>query len=473
MKLEIALIFAQADVRRGTRIKHFMVPPYGLQIISAETPSEHHVTLIDEYHRPADPDLQADLIGISVWTASATRAYDLADRYRGRGIPVILGGPHVTVCPEEAQSHADAIVIGEAESVWRGLLHDFERRQLQPRYIGQTLPLACFPIPDWTPIKANHYIIQSSLITSRGCTRRCDFCYESCRPKPNYRQRALESVLTEIDMRPSPVIAFMDNDLMADRRYAKELLKALIPRKIYWLGMTSISTADDEECLDLVAESGCRTLFVGFESIIPDNLKDVHKGCNRVENYQRNIRRIHDRGIMINGSFVFGFDNDDGSVFDRTVNFGIEACLETATFTILTPYPGTILHQRLSDAGRIVDRDWSHYDTTHAVFSPRKMSKETLESGYFSAYEKFYSWPSIVRRCRRCEPGFAKRLFLNAAYKRVEPIYRLFGHPFRAGWFRFLFNWYARPFGAAPGIGFSSHDAYGGANGSESQCFER
>jgi radical SAM superfamily enzyme YgiQ (UPF0313 family) len=446
MKMNLALIFARANLRRGTRIKHFMVPPYSLQIISALTPIEHHVTIIDEYHRPAEPDLQADLIGISVWTASSKRAYDLADNYRRRGITVVLGGPHITICPEEAQSHADAIVIGEAESVWQLLLHDFERRQLQPRYIGQALPLDRTPIADWSSIKANDYIIQSSLSTSRGCIRRCDFCSESCRPKPNYRQRPLESVLIEMDERPAPVIALIDNDLMADRNYAKKLLRALIPRKIFWLGMTSISTADDEELLDLMAESGCRTLFIGFESIVPDNLREVHKGCNQVENYQRNIRRIHDRGIMINGSFVFGFDHDDKSVFDRTVDFGIDSCLETATFTILTPYPGTTLHQRLHDAGRIVDRDWSNYDTAHAVYSPIKMSREELEDGYFRAYDKFYSWSSIAHRCRHNESGFSKRLFLNIAYKRVEPVYRLFGHPFPAGWFRFLFNWYARPF---------------------------
>jgi radical SAM superfamily enzyme YgiQ (UPF0313 family) len=446
MGLNITLIFAKANLRRGTRIKHFMVPPHSLQIISALTPPEHHITIIDEYHHLADPNLQADLIGIGVWTASAKRAYELADHYRQRDIPVVLGGPHITVCPEEAQGHADAIVIGEAESVWGQLLHDCERRQLQPRYVGQSLPLDQTPVPDWSAVKVNDYIIQSSVSTSRGCVRRCDFCYESCRPKPNFRQRPLELVLKELDERPFPVIALIDNDLMADRRYAKELLKALIPRKCLWLGMTSINTADDEELLDLMAESGCRTLFVGFESIVPDSLREVHKGCNRVEDYLRNVRRIHDRGIMVNGSFVFGFDHDDENVFDRTVNFGIEACLETATFTILTPYPGTTLYQRLEEEGRIFDHDWSRYDTTSVVFTPAHISPETLEAGYFRAYEKFYAWSSILHRCRRAEPGFAKRLFLNIAYKRVEPAYRLLNNPIRAGWLRFLFNWYARPF---------------------------
>jgi len=447
MGLTISLIFAKANLRRGTRIKHFMVPPHSLQLISALTPPEHQVRIIDEYHHPADPDLQADLIGIGVWTASANRAYALADHYRSRGIPVVLGGPHVTICPQEALEHADAVVVGEAESVWAQLLHDAEANRLQAIYHGDVLPLDRTPEPDWSTVNPHDYIIQASHTTSRGCVRHCDFCYESCRPKPNFRQRPLEQVLKEIDERPFPVLALIDNDLLSNRPYAKALLKAMIPRKRQWLGMTSIKTANDEELLDLMAESGCRSLFVGFESIDPGSLREVHKGCNRVEDYARNIRRIHTRGIMVNGSFVFGFDHDDAGVFERTVDFGIEAQLETATFTILTPYPGTTLYERLKNEGRITDDDWSRYDTTRVVFTPANMSPKTLEAGYFHAYKRFYSWPSIVRRCRREESGFAKRLFLNVAYKRVEPLYALLNNPIPAGWLRFLFNWYARPFG--------------------------
>jgi radical SAM superfamily enzyme YgiQ (UPF0313 family) len=453
MGLDIALIFAKADLRRGTRIKHFMVPPHGLQILSALTPVGHRVTIVDEYHRLADPDLKSDLIGISVWTASSSRAYKLADHYRRRGIPVVLGGPHVTVCPQEALAHADAVVVGEAEAVWAQVVRDAGSGQLQPVYQGVMLPLDGTPAPDWSPVHPNDYVIQIALSTTRGCTRRCDFCYESCRPKPNFRQRSLERVLHEIDARPAPVISFLDNDITANVRFARELFTALIPRKRRWLGMTSIEVADDEGMLDLMAESGCRTLFVGFESIVPESLNEVHKTCNRVEDYVRNVRRIHDRGIMVNGSFVFGFDHDDGDTFDRTVAFGIEARLETATFTVLTPYPGTTLYRRLHAQGRILDHDWSHYDTTRCVFQPARMTPQELEAGYLAAYERFYSWSSILRRCRRGEPGFAQRVFLNVAYKRVEPLYWLLGRPVRVGWLRPLFNWYARRF---PGPGNSA-----------------
>ena len=445
MGLDIVLIFAKAELRRGTRIKHFMTPPHSLQILSALTPKEHRVTIVDEYHHLADPNLRADLIGISAWTASSSRAYQLADHYRGRGIPVVLGGPHATVRPQEAAAHADAVVVDEAETAWPRVVRDAELGRLKPMYQGHMLPLDELPAPDWSPFHPNDYVLKLSLSTTRGCARGCDFCYESCRPKPNFRQRSLDKVLREIDARPAPVIAFIDNDITVNKPFARELFSALIPRRRRWLGMTSIQAANDEELLDLMAESGCRTLFVGFESIIPESLQEVHKRCNRVEDYVRNVRRIHERGIMVNGSFVFGFDHDDTEVFQRTVQFGIEARLETATFTVLTPYPGTTLYKRLLAQGRIFDHDWSHYDTTRAVFTPAQMSTQELEEGYFGAYKQFYRWPAILERCRPAEPGFAKRLFLNVAYKRAEPAYSLLGK-FPIGWLRPLFNWYASPY---------------------------
>jgi radical SAM superfamily enzyme YgiQ (UPF0313 family) len=218
---------------------------------------------------------------------------------------------------------------------------------------------------------------------------------------------------------------------------------------IRWFGMTTIGVADDEGLLDLVAQSGCRTLYIGFESINRNCLGEVHKSWNKVENYMRNVRRLHDRDIMVNGSFVFGFDNDGPDVFAQTVQFGIEARLETATFTILTPYPGTLLHRKLAAEGRIVDRNWAHYDTTRAVYRPKLMSAEELEAGYFQAYRDFYSWDSIFARCRLREPGSARRLLLNVGYKKIEPTFSLLGQGLRAGWARPVMHWFAKPSVAA------------------------
>ncbi len=443
--MEILLIFAKSAPRRGTRLKHFMVPPHSLQLIAAMTPKPHRVRILDDYHRNVPTDLRADLVGIGVWTASAGRAYEIADAYRRRGVPVVMGGLHVSLCPDEALAHADAVVIGEAESVWKQVVGDAQNNRLKRMYTATTRPLAETPAPDWTAFNERSYILTSSVAASRGCVRRCDFCCESCKPKPNYRMRPLDRVLDEIDSRSSKVVAFLDNDLLVNRPYAVKLLTALKNRKLSWFGMTSIETAADEALLDLMAESGCRTLFIGFESLNADSLSEVNKKCNQVDNYRRNIRRLHDRGIMINASFVFGFDNDTPAVFDETVDFAVDANLETATFTILTPYPGTVLHERLTAEGRILHRDWSRYDTTHVVFLPKGMTKAELEAGYYRAYNRFYSVASIVKRCRPGVPGFAKRLALNIAYKKIEPVHRLLAHPVPSGFLRFLMRWYAAP----------------------------
>ncbi len=443
--MRVALIFAAASLRRGTRLKHFMVPPSCLQIVSALTPPQHTVTIYDEYHRPAPDTIDADLVGISVWTAAANRAYQLADRLRSRGLPVVLGGPHVSIHPDEARSHADCVVVGEAEGTWSTLLEDFERGQLKRQYVGDPLPLSETPDADWQCVRSADYVLTSSLSTSRGCTNRCWFCFESSRKGVSFRQRPLDMVLREIDTRSSSVVAFLDNDLLADREYGVRLLQALVPMKIRWFGMTTIGAADDEGLLDLLAQSGCRTLYIGFESINHDCLGEVRKSWNKVENYTRNVRRLHDRDIMVNGSFVFGFDNDGPDVFAQTVEFGIEAKLETATFTILTPYPGTLLYKKLDVEGRITDRNWAHYDTTRAVYRPKLMSAAELEAGYFQAYRDFYSWSSILTRCRLGEPGSAKRLLLNIAYKKIEPAFSLLGRCLRAGWARPIMDWFAQP----------------------------
>lgn len=443
--MRIALVFAGATLRRGTRLKHFMVPPHCLQILSALTPPEHEVVIYDEYHRPAPENIKADLVGISVWTAAANRAYYLADKFRASGLPVILGGPHVTICPDEAQNHADCVLVGEAEGIWASLLRDYQNGQLKTRYMGEPMPLSETPDADWSCVPASNYVLTASVSASRGCTNRCWFCFESSRKGVSFRQRPLEMVLREVEGRASKTVAFIDNDLLADPAYAIELLKALIPMKIQWFGMTTIGAADDEDLLDLLAESGCRTLYIGFESVNHDCLNEVRKGWNKVENYVRNVRRLHDRDIMVNGSFVFGFDNDGPDVFDHTVQFGIEAKLETATFTILTPYPSTLLYKKLDAEGRILDRDWAHYDTTRAVYQPKRMTPAELEAGYFEAYRLFYSWGSIWSRCRFREPGFTKRLVLNAAYKKVESAWSFLGKGVKAGWGRPVMSWFAKP----------------------------
>jgi radical SAM superfamily enzyme YgiQ (UPF0313 family) len=443
--MKIALIFPRADPRRGTKIKNYMVPPFGLQLLAALTPPEHEVVLLDQFHGPIDTNLQADLVGISVWTASSGNAYRLADAFRARGVPVVLGGPHVAVMPEEAAGHADAVLAGEAEGVWPQLLADFAAGHLQRMYIGTPLPLAQTPPARWDVFPPGNYVLQNAVSTSRGCQFHCEFCYESSRKDSVYRRKPLEQVLAEIDARPGPVIAFLDNDLLGDKRYARPLLEALVPRGKHWMAMTTIRFADDLEMLALAAEAGCRTLFVGIESVSTESLREVGKRQNRVDLYARNLGRLHDHGIMVNGSFVFGFDHDGPEVFEDTVRFGLETRLETATFTILTPYPNTGLYRRLEAEGRIVDRDWSHYDTTRVVFRPARMTAAELEAGLAYAYGCFYRWNAILARAFRPGPGVLQRLVLNLAYKRIEPAWKLLDIGLPAAWARTMTYWYMRP----------------------------
>ncbi len=443
--MKIVLIFPRADSRRGTKVKNYITPPYGLQLLAALTPPQHEVVLLDQFHRPIDTQLQADLVGISVWTASSSNAYQLADAFRARGIPVVLGGPHVAVLPEEAAQYADAVLTGEAESVWAQLLSDLEAGQLAPIYAGEPLPLSKTPPARWDIFPKDNYVLRNVVSTSRGCHFRCEFCYESSRPDSIYRRKPLEQILAEIDSRPDPIIAFLDNDLLLDKRYAKRLLKALIPRRKQWMAMTSIRFADDPQMVALATAAGCRTLFIGFESISTESLHEVGKRQNRVELYARNIRRLHDYGIMVNGSFVFGFDHDRLDVFEATVQFGLENYLETATFTILTPYPNTGLYRRLQAKGRIFDHNWAHYDTTRVVFEPAGMTVEELEAGYFYAYRKFYGLDSILTRAFRPGPGLLQRLVLNLAYKRIEPLWKSFDLGFPTSWVRPMTYWYMRP----------------------------
>lgn len=440
--MKIALIFPRTDPRRGTKIKNHMVPPYGLQLLAALTPPRHKVVLLDQFLRPIDMELEADLIGISVWTGSSGNAYRLADAFRARGVPVVLGGPHVAVLPEEARKHADAVVVGEAEAVWEQLLADFEAGHMAPVYEASPLPLSMTPPVRWDMFRGDDYVLQSAISTSRGCHFRCEFCYESSRPNSTYRRKPLDQVLAEIDSRPGPVIAFLDNDLLGDKAYARSLLEALIPRQKVWMAMTTIRFADDPGMVALAAAAGCKTLFVGFESVSPESLQEVGKRQNRVDIYARNIQRLHDHGIMVNGSFVFGFDHDGPEVFDETVRFGIENRIETATYTILTPYPNTGLYKKLQVQGRIFDYDWAHYDTTRVVFRPARMTVEELEEGLASAYGKFYSIGSIFSRSFRPGAGALKRLALNVAYKRIESVWKTLELGISARWIRPVTYWY-------------------------------
>ena len=407
-------------------VKAFWFPKLGLPTIAANTPPDVEVRIVDECVEDIDFNVDVDLVGISVMTYLAPRAYEIAARFRARGVKVVLGGIHVSMCPEEAKEHADSIVVGESEKTWPILVEDFRRGELKSLYEEKDLPkLENLPIPRRELFKPNSYWTTNCVQTSRGCPFACDFCTVTIFGGNQFRLRPIEQVIEEVKRLKKGFVVFVDDNIAGNKAYAKQLFKALIPLKINWGSQASLTMARDPELLDLAAKSGCTALFIGVESISEENLAAANKRFNKVDKYKEEFRRFHDYGILIQTGMIFGFDHDDESAFERTVEFLEENNIELAMFNILTPLPGTNLYKRMDAEGRIIDRDWSHYDGRHVVFKPKLMTPETLQEGFLWAYHKFFSYPSIIKRI---VPSLWKlphkrllveRLFLNYAIRRI------------------------------------------------------
>lgn len=398
--MKIALIApAWEDPLWKSEKEKSIFPPLNLLTLAALTPPEHEVVVIDESITNIDWEEKYDLVGISAMTALAPRAYTIADTFRSRGIPVVLGGMHPSTLPEEAKIHADAVVIGEAESTWPLLLEDLSRGDLKPFYRQEKItPLRNMAVPRRELLDRARYLVPDTVQTTRGCPHACSFCTVSQFFGRRFRFRPVEEVISEVKALEGEVIAFVDDNIIGNPSYAKRLFRALAPLKIKWFSQGSLNIARDEDLLRLAAESGCIGLFIGFESLSPDSLAAVGKSFNKVEEYSAAIKRIHDHGIAIEGAFIFGFDEDDDSIFERTVRFAQENRLEAAQFGILTPFPGTPLRQKLEKERRILSNDWSEYTINKVVFEPKRMSPKTLQEGFNWAWQEFYSLSSISRR---------------------------------------------------------------------------
>ncbi len=400
---------------RRTRVLNFqqITMPY----LAAFVPSNWEVIHIDEAVTPVDVALQVDLVGITFHTPSAFHVYALAAQFRRRGIPVVLGGPHVTLMPAEAQAYADVIFVGEAELHWPQFLCDFEQGQYARRY-GPGVP----PTLDNVPMARKELFHRRDhtggvLFATRGCAYGCDFCTLVVMYQRQVRKRPVEAVAAEFASFQGKVIIFWDDNLANDREYAKDLFRAIEPCQKWWSSQASIQAGEDAEFLEWAARSGCKQLFIGLESISQASMNEVHKGFNRVEAYTRVIERIQAYGIAVQAGIVFGFDHDTEAIFGETLDFLEAVGVQNATFNILTPYPGTRLYRRLEAEGRILTRDWSKYNGREdVVFQPRQMSQETLLAGYRYANRRFYSWGSIYRRLSRSPVGLWWTLPLNLAY---------------------------------------------------------
>lgn len=421
--IEIALLSPKGPLyknRGGIFRKSLRYAPLTLPTLAALIPEHisHRLKVIDEGIDDIPLDLDADLIGMTVITGSAVRAYEFADHYRARGKTVVLGGPHVTLAPEDAAPHADAIVVGYAEDTWPELLEDFVRGALRPRYDqAPDLSLAGRPFARRDLMQKGRYATTAVFEATRGCIHGCDFCVVPFAWGRKPYQRPVEEVVEEIRLTGARRAIFLDLNIIADRDYAMRLFEALIPLQIEWGGLATTLIADDAELLALCARSGCIALLIGFESIESDSLREVHKGFNNPTKYVEMIRRFHSHGIAIMGTFAFGTDHETPDIFERTAQFTIDAGIDLPRFAILTPFPGTAFHKRLESEGRIISRNWELYDGQHAVFQPARMSPGELEKGSHTAWRKAYKYSAIWKRRKSSPARLLLYLAANTGYR--------------------------------------------------------
>lgn len=404
-----------------TGLKMRMAPQLGLLTIAGIIEDcGHKVELVNENIVLHTPCVGADLVGISASLDVIPRSYELARQYKKLGIPVTVGGIGITSDPDYAQQLFDTICLGPAEAYMKQLLLDAQNGQLKPIYRADNsfsgdklLP------PSFRSADVSGFLYSNVIATSRGCPFCCDFCYNSAvNGIYGYHHRTVASVMDEIRQKNTRHIMFIDDNFIGDPAFTRELLLEMAPLQLKWNAAVSANIGQMPELLDLMAETGCQSLFIGFESLNQASLRNVHKGQNQVDRYEHLVEALHSRGIMINASFVFGLDADDVGVFDRTADWIVKQRIETVTSHILTPYPGTALYGRMKAENRIIDDDFSHYDTAHVVFQPKNMSPRELYEGYLSIYRKVYSVTNIFRRIPRSPRQILPYLCFSFFYRK-------------------------------------------------------
>jgi radical SAM superfamily enzyme YgiQ (UPF0313 family) len=422
-KLKVALISPKGPLYRhrgGIWKKSLRYQPLTLTTLAALVPSEldAELQLFDEGITDVPLDLDVDLVGLTVITGTARRAYELADHFRKRGITVVLGGPHVTLIPDDAAPHADAVVVGYAEDSWPQLLRDFQNGRLRSRYDqGPNLDLADRPFARRDLLPGDRYLTNNVFEATRGCIHNCDFCVVPTAWGRKPYQKPVEQVIADIRQHGARKLIFVDLNLIADRDHALRLFTALIPLRVQWYGLATVLLADDLELLELAGRSGCKGLLMGLESISPQNLRQSHKGFNSPEKFVRVVERLHQNGIALQGCFVFGLDHDEPDVFLKTAEFAVQAHIDLPRFAIVTPFPNTGLYKRLEAEGRILTKNWELYDGQHVVFRPAKLSVEELQQGAEAAWKHAYSFRSIVRRIAHSPAPWPVRLGTNLGYR--------------------------------------------------------
>lgn len=406
--------------RGGIFKRSLRYQPLTLTTLAALIPPELDVqlTLFDEGISELPEPLEADLIGMTAITGTASRAYELADRFRNEGKTVVLGGPHVTLLPDEALEHADAICVGYAEDSWPQLLRDFAKGRLQKIYRqAADFTLRERPFARRDLFDRNNYFTQAVFEATRSCAHNCEFCVAPTAWGRTQYQNPIDWIIEDIRRFGQKKIIFVDLNLVSDVAYARELFTRLIPLQVQWYGLSTVLIAHDHSLMELMARSGCKGLLLGLETVTQESFKDAGKRFNESVNFKTIITDLHKLDIAIQGCFVFGLDHDTPDVFDTTAEFVIDAGVDLPRFAVLTPFPGTPLHHRLESEGRILTRNWDLYDAQHVVFQPKNMSVAELTEGHERAWKQVYRWSAIGRRLWKAGRLTPLALSANVGYR--------------------------------------------------------
>nr|NQU89832.1 B12-binding domain-containing radical SAM protein [Bacteroidota bacterium] len=396
--MKILLISPTIDAEKRTN-KGLMMPQLALYILEGLTPTEHEVKIIEEETDNVDLEEACDLVAISCLTANAPRAYELCREFKKRGRTIVLGGVHATILPDEALQYADCVVVGEAEGVWETLLEDFQNNNLKIKYHNPTPDLGKYIPKDFSKMVKRRLYSLIPIMTTKGCPYNCDFCCVTNLFGKKMRHVPVENVVRDIKESGAKNFMFLDDNIIGHPAYAKELFRALKPLKINWVGQASVSLlVNDDELIQLAADSGCKVLFFGIESVSEEQLKSMRKSIKEIKHLESAFKKIKKMGILIHASMVFGFDNDTAETFHETVAFLKKNKVSTVSFNVLTPYPGTKTYEDLKHEGRLITTDWRYYDHNTVVFKPKNMTPYELQAGKVKARKEFYRISSVLTR---------------------------------------------------------------------------
>jgi radical SAM superfamily enzyme YgiQ (UPF0313 family) len=408
-------------------IKYSLFPPLGLATLAAYCSPNDEIDLQDEHVEKLNIEDHPDLVVIQVYITNAFRSYALADHYRKRGAYVCLGGLHVTSLPDEALRHADSIFTGPGEDTFPQFLKDFKNNCTRRIYINTKRNIEEIPPIRRDLIKRHLYLVPNSIVVSRGCPHHCDFCYKDAffRGGQSFYTQKVDAALAEIDRLPGRHLYFLDDHLLGNQKFSSALFEGMKGMNRVFQGASTVDAILRGDLIEKAAEAGLRSVFIGFETLSRSNLEQSNKKQNLGKDYEAAIHRLHSLGIMINGSFVFGLDDDDKSVFDKTVSWAVTNALTTCTFHILTPYPGTRLFQSMEKQGRILHHNWEQYDTRQVVYKTVGLTGEELKKGYDHAYTSFYSWSNIFRASMKHDnvKQIIKHFTYAGGWKKFEPLW--------------------------------------------------